>query len=133
MSTMAIIGMFDNCLCLSPAIYNCLLLLGDYLLCFDDPSRLRWSNPINNQDGIHAKRHITCRHEHDKSRKLFFQFFKSTKINRRENVPVAKNAKINSREKSWFTVACLTSIIEPPHGITNNLHRRKQRRRSASQ
>ena len=32
-------------------------------------------------------------------RTLFFQFFKSAKIIRYENASVAKNAKINSREK----------------------------------
>ena len=36
-----------------------------------------------------------------------------------------------------FLMMCLTCFLsytnEPPHGKTNNLHRRKQRRRSASQ
>ena len=37
-----------------------------------------------------------------------FQYFKSAKINSRENVPVAKIAKINSREIIWFTVKTKT-------------------------
>ena len=43
MSTMAIIGMFDNFLFSRRAIYNCLLLLGDYLTPFNDISCLRRS------------------------------------------------------------------------------------------
>ena len=37
--------------------------------------------------------------------------------------------------RTWPTVSAMgvaVSIIEPPHGKTNNLHRRKQRRRSSS-
>ena len=38
--------------------------------------------------------------------------------------------KQNYVEKTSCSVC--TVLIEPPHGKTNNLHRRKQRRRSAS-
>ena len=45
-----------------------------------------------------------------KSRKLFFLFLKSTKINRRENVPKDKTAKINSRKKVVLQYTCRTEF-----------------------
>ena len=44
MSTMTVIGMFDNYLCSIPAIYKCLLIAGDLLPSFDDRLISLWVN-----------------------------------------------------------------------------------------
>ena len=40
---------------------------------------------------------------------------------------------INLTTLKYIVSYCLIQTFEPPHGKTNNLHGRKQRRRSASQ
>ena len=44
-----------------------------------------------------------------------------------------QDSKGDKNIKPWLEKESKPIIIEPPHGKTNNLHRRKQRRRSASQ
>ena len=47
---------------------------------------------------------------------------------------VSKSARYDATfiTESFEKVISIMSIFEPPHGKTNNLHMRKQRRRSAS-
>ena len=55
---------------------------------------------------VHAKGHTAYGPAHDRSR-FVFQFLKCAKKNGCKNVRVAKIAKTNSHEKSWFTVLAI--------------------------
>ena len=80
---MAVIGMFDNCLCLTPVIYNCLLLLGDYLPRSDDPSCLMGKSRRYSPKHIH----VLQIGESITNHKNYF-LNQSVKINRCEKCPV---------------------------------------------
>ena len=51
---------------------------------------------------------------------------------RKQTIQEAFDTKAERERVSRVSFSCLNPY-EPPHGKTNNLHRRKQRRRSASQ
>ena len=117
---MAIICILDNCLCSSLAIYHCLLLLGDYLPRFDDPSRL--SGQIQSIfETVHIKRHTSLCHMDQSitNRKniVFYIFSRSAKINCRKNVPVAKSAKTNSRKKVGLQYTVNLEIFMSLYGL----------------
>ena len=97
MLTMTIIDIFDKCLC---SIVHCWKIIQHALMFHPAKSII---------ETVHAKiTYNSNRPEHVNSQKLFFKFFRSAKINSRENVPVAKIAKINSREKMVYSIYTCT-------------------------